>query len=83
MKKNILSNELIGLHAQVLNSTDSTRIGLKGEIWFETKNIFEVRTEKGMKIIPKMESIFEIQGTTVNGKEILFRPEQRTKKVVM
>ena len=67
----------------MLNSTDSTRIGLKGEIWFETKNIFEVRTEKGMKIIPKMESIFEIQGTTVNGKEILFRPEQRTKKVVM
>lgn len=81
MKKTI-ANELIGLNAKIINSTDSAKTGLKGEIWFETKNTFELMTKKGKKIVPKKESVFEIESEIINGNEILFRPEQRTKKVV-
>jgi len=82
MKSKLSAMELIGLNAQVINSTDSTKIGLKGEIWFETKNVFTLMTENGLKIIPKKENIFEIKNEIINGNEILFRPEQRTKKVI-
>ena len=82
MKSKLSAMELIGLNTQVINSTDSTKIGLKGEIWFETKNVFTLMTENGLKIIPKKENIFEIKNEIINGNEILFRPEQRTKKVI-
>ena len=80
----IIADELIGLTAEVVESSDSGKLGLKGKIVDETKNLLTILTENGEKRIPKAEAtfVFNYKGkkVKVNGKLLVSRPEDRTKK---
>jgi ribonuclease P protein subunit POP4 len=82
-KENITAHELIGLNAKITGGTEKTRIGLKGLIVDETKNLLVLETLKGEKSIPKKESEFEIElgseKVAVKGKALLAKPEDRVK----
>ncbi len=88
--KNIFYHELIGLEVQIVDSTDSYLIGLRGIIVDETKKTFLIQTNssfkgKREKLIQKDISVFQFKvpdGTIVeiDGKILLNRPEDRIKK---
>ena len=50
---NISRHEFIGLNTQIINSSNQEVIGLNGTIINETKSMFTINTEKGLKNIPK------------------------------
>ena len=81
---NVRVHELIGLKAEVSNSTDARRIGLKGTIVDETKNTFTLDSCGKEKVLPKKEITLTVSlgddKATIDGKSILYRPEERTKK---
>jgi ribonuclease P protein subunit POP4 len=79
--ENITRHELIGLETSILESTNSQIIGLHGKIIDETKSMFSIQTEKGIKMMPKENSLwkFELDGTfaTVDGNAIAKRSYER------
>jgi len=82
-----MRQELIGLEVEVARCTDPTMEGLKGKIVDETKNTFVILLKDKQKRVrvPKISSLFRflIEGKeyTIDGKEIMFRPEDRIKKI--
>jgi ribonuclease P protein subunit POP4 len=77
----ISRHEFIGLETQIVNSSNQQVIGLNGTIINETKSMFIINTQKGIKKIPKStnEWKFSIQGkeSIVNGSKIAKRPFER------
>ena len=77
----ISRHELIGLNTEIVKSSNSEVVGLNGTIINETKSMFTINTQKGIKKIPKLtnEWKFSIQGeeSTVNGSKIAKRPFER------
>jgi ribonuclease P protein subunit POP4 len=86
-RKNILYSTFIGLPVEIINSTQRKLIGLKGIIVDETKNMITIEIQEGKEIkIQKTSSTFRMttedgQKVDIDGKEILFRPHERPKKV--
>jgi|ETN01SMinimDraft_4_1059930.scaffolds.fasta_scaffold15671_5 ribonuclease P protein subunit POP4 len=83
---NIMFHELIGLKITVVKSSEDTLNGLSGEIVDETKYTLKIKTNKGLKIIPKSIVTISIELTngkfiTVDGKRISDRPEDRIGKM--
>ena len=82
--KEILADELIGLDVEVVECSDSTKIGLIGKVIDETLKTLIIETEYGKKTIAKKECIFcfeyKKQTVYVDGKMIQSRPEDRIKK---
>lgn len=68
--------ELIGLNAEIVESTNKTLVGVKGKIIDETKNLLVI----GDKKIPKSQVILKINEQTINGKMLIGRSEDRLKK---
>ena len=70
----ISRHEFIGLQTQIMNSTNQQVIGLNGTIINETKSMFTLNTEKGIKMIPKTTSDWRFsinnQNMTVKGSTI-------------
>jgi ribonuclease P protein subunit POP4 len=83
--KTISREELIGLRVKILECTDPTWIGQSGLILDETKNTFLIEIENKKKIIAKKTAKFEfiLNGEKINiiGEKIIFRPEDRIKKI--
>lgn len=81
----ISREELIGLRVKILECTDPTWIGQSGLIIDETKNTFLIEIENKKKIIAKKTAKFEfiLNGEKINiiGEKIVFRPEDRIKKI--
>lgn len=81
--KNVLAHELIGLEARVCAGTDKGRMGLKGIVVDETKNVIVIEDNGVEKKVPKKESSFEFslgkEKVVVEGKRIMFRPQDRVK----
>jgi ribonuclease P protein subunit POP4 len=82
--KNLVKHELIGLTAEVAESTNKSQVGIKGIVVDETKNLVVVETSKGLKRIQKKgaEFIFNIpegKRVKVKGNKIAVRPEERLK----
>ena len=77
----ITRHEFIGLETQIVKSSNSEVVGLNGTIINETKSMFTINTQKGIKNIPKStnEWKFSIQGkeSIVNGSKIVKRPFER------
>ena len=77
----ISRHEFIGLQTQITNSSNQEVIGLNGTVINETKSMFTINTEKGVKNIPKSTSDwkFSIQGKEmlVQGSKIVKRPFER------
>ncbi len=84
--KNIVLGELIGLKARVLRHADKKQKGIKGEVIDETKNTLVINTIRGIKKILKANALFRFYAGSksfdVEGKEICFRPEERTEKAL-
>ena len=78
---NIRSHEFIGLDTEIVESTNPQVIGLNGRIINETKSMFTINTEKGVKSIAKSTNDwkFSIQNRdiTVDGSKIAKRPFDR------
>jgi ribonuclease P protein subunit POP4 len=84
--KNLLFSTLIGLQAEIVNSSQRKLIGLKGTIIDETKNMIEIESGGRAVKVPKNSSIFRIiaedgEAVDVRGSDISFRPHERPKKV--
>lgn len=50
---NLASHEMIGLNTEIVQSSNAQMIGLNGKIVDETKNMFVLNTNLGIKNIPK------------------------------
>ena len=77
----ISRHEFIGLQTQIMNSSNLEVIGLNGTVINETKSMFTINTEKGVKSIPKSTSDWEFtiqgKGILVQGSKIAKRPFER------
>jgi len=82
-KDNLAFHEWIGLQAVVEESSDKNRIGLKGKIVNETKNVVVIETKKGEKRVPKSEVKLAVKlGTEkvlLDCSKLCQRPEDRIK----
>ncbi|MBI4043782.1 MAG: ribonuclease P protein subunit [Candidatus Diapherotrites archaeon] len=83
--QNAALHELIGLHAHVIGREDTNKLDLQGRIVNETQYTLELETPGGPKTVPKKEVLLDLdlhgEHAHVNGKDICFRPEDRTKEV--
>jgi ribonuclease P protein subunit POP4 len=83
MKKvDLMRTELIGLDVEVLSAPYS---GISGKVVDETKNTFTIESAGTEKMVPKPGNVFRFvmqEGKIdLEGSDILFRPEDRIKKV--
>ncbi len=83
---NILFHELIGLNVSIVGSSDETLMGLSGEVIDETKQTLRVKSEQGVKIVPKANVTLKVdlpdgQSVTISGKKIMYRPEDRIRRM--
>ncbi len=78
---NITSHEFIGLHTEITQSTNPQVIGLNGRIMDETKSMFRINTENGVKSIAKSTNSWkfsiENKDVIVEGSKIIKRPFDR------
>ena len=78
-----LTGEFIGERVRVVNSSCRGLLGIEGRISDETLNTFVLETSEGIKRVPKnaCDFFFSDSGETVRGRDVLHRPEDRTKKI--
>ena len=78
---NIVSHEFIGLDIEITKSTNPQVVGLNGRIINETKSMFAINTEKGVKSIAKSANSWKFtiggKGIVVEGLKIAKRPFDR------
>ncbi len=78
-------HELIGLEIEIVSSTHSGYVGMKGRVVDETKRMLVMEVDGMEKRVPKrlcvFEFIFDGYRERVDGAEIEFRPEDRIKRV--
>ena len=73
--------EFIGSWLMVLECSAKSLRGITGKIVDETKNTFVIETGGREKRIPKKGSVFEIGGDVIHGNRIMFRAEDRPRKL--
>ena len=71
----------IGSDLVVLETSVESFRGIHGKIVDETKNTFVIEVGGGEKRIPKKATVFEIGGKKVPGDMIMFRAEDRPRKL--
>jgi ribonuclease P protein subunit POP4 len=85
--ENILSHEIIGLNAKVLESSNRTLINTSGRVVGETKNTITIRTKSGLKKVIAKNTAKRIRfklpfgACFINGIELIGRPEDRISKI--
>jgi len=85
--RNLIKHELIGLNVEVSASTNRYLVGIKGRVVDETKNMLVIRTDSGVKRVPKKSTKFiftlpDKRKVEVEGNLIIGRPENRIFKKV-
>ncbi len=82
-EKEFLLGELIGKRVKIAFSAEPSLMGLEGSIEDESLNTFVLHTGKGTKRVSKTSCTFAFPdaGVTVDGKLLLHRPQDRTKKL--
>ncbi|NPV63541.1 MAG: ribonuclease P protein subunit [Methanotrichaceae archaeon] len=83
--ENLARQELIGLLAEVEDSTNPSLVGLSGLVVDETRNTFLLETARGIKRIPKQNTslIFTLpdgQRVRVRASILISQPENRISK---
>ena len=80
-QENIISHEIIGLHTEIIESTNPQILGVKGIIVDETKSMFTINTKYKMIKIPKSNNKwkFSIQNKDVvlDGNKLHKKPQDR------
>jgi ribonuclease P protein subunit POP4 len=84
--QNILSHELVGLGAKIVESTDPTLAGVKGTIVFETKNTISIRTgiktrQIAKSAAKKIEVATQAGACFISGPSMIARPEDRVSRL--
>ncbi len=83
--KNLGNHELIGLRVTVARRDAPTVREYEGVVMDETMNTFEIANGPKTRVVPKTghNFMFHLDGKKVllDGNNIRFRPEDRTKKV--
>jgi len=74
-------SEFIGKDVEITDSENKSSIGLKGKIIDETKNIIVIKNQNKIKKINKNQNKihFVKENITMDGKDIIGRPEERIK----
>lgn len=75
--ENIALHELIGLDTEITQSSNVQFIGLKGKIVDETKSMFSLHTENGIKKFPKENSVWRF---SFGNNEIILNGDILTKR---
>lgn len=80
--ENVLRHELIGLDVTVSSATNVSLTSIAGVIVDETKQMMRVRTETGVKSVPKSGTAFVLHlpddtHVRVDGKVLMMQPEKR------
>ena len=83
---NIHAHEVIGLHAKIIESSNTALAGLAGTIVFETKNTLTLRTGNATKTVPKsaakkIEISTQNGACFISGSSMIARPEDRTSRL--
>jgi ribonuclease P protein subunit POP4 len=83
----IVQQELVGLDAKIVRSSNPDCVGLEGKVIDESRNTFLILHKNKKRIIIKDTSVFDFTlpgGTIVelDGEAIIGRPEVRVKKRV-
>ncbi len=84
--RNILRHELIGLKAEVVDSTNKSQVGISGVILDETRNMLLIGVPGGKKKwVAKKDVVLRIMlpdgvRVLVEGRALVGRPEERLKK---
>ena len=83
----MLARDWIGLRIEVVDSPNSSEIGLKGIVVDETMKTLKIETGRGMRVVAKSRRVFEVEVEDekfrVNGDLITFRPEDRIMRGLM
>ncbi len=84
--RDVLRGDFIGLQMEVIKSTHSGYVGIKGIVVDETKNMLAIRHKGKLKWVPKTVCIFALtlpsgEVVMVDGKLISHRPEDRIKAI--
>ena len=85
--ENLVRHELIGLSAEVVESTNTSMVGISGRVVDETRNTFLIETRSGDKRVPKSCNCFLFtlpQGLKVKavGSVLVSQPENRINKKI-
>ena len=80
--QNVLRHELIGMDILVSGAANPDQRGLSGRVIDETRNLLVIETQKGVRRIQKMHSIFRVrlQGgeiVEIDGSVMVLAPEKR------
>lgn len=75
-----MKTELIGKKIKVIESNNSSLVGIEGVVVDETKNIISIEVDGKTKQIVKDLCVFDVEGKTIQGKDITKRPEERIKR---
>ena len=73
-------DEIIGKHVKVVKAS-APEYMCEGKAVDETKNTIHIQTTDGIKKIPKKACTFDISGRIVVGKDIMYDPVMRVKKL--
>jgi len=80
-RDNLASHELIGLHAEIADSGNKEIIGMSGKVVDETKFMFTLDTQKGLKKFPKESSswkfVFNNDEAMIDGTKLTKRSYER------
>lgn len=80
-KDNIASHELIGLQAQIVDASNKQIVGFAGKVVDETKFMFTLSTQNGLKRFPKdyviWKFFFEQDQATIDGAKLAKRSYER------
>jgi ribonuclease P protein subunit POP4 len=83
--KEFAREELIGLYVKIKECKDPNWAGKSGIIIDETKNTFCIKIDEQQKKIAKNIATFEFnlsgKKITLDGSKIVYRPEDRIKKI--
>ncbi|MGI0047807.1 MAG: ribonuclease P protein component 1 [Nitrosotalea sp.] len=76
-RENIASHELIGLQTHIVESNNKQIVGLTGKVVDETKFMFTLDTQKGLKRFPKDSAHWRF---VFNGGEAMIDGTKLTKR---
>lgn len=84
MKNAVLKHELIGHEIEILGASQKSLVGVRGIVVDETRNMLIIHVGGEDMKIPKKYTVFRIltkNDVVIDGSKIMFRPEDRIKKI--
>jgi len=84
-QSNVASHELIGAHVNVLRSQTLGNVKIEGDVVDETRNMIYISNDQKIRAVPKNGTLFCFTfpsglSVEIDGKKIVGRPAERTKK---